>query len=108
MAIEVKQFSINPCTAIKLLKLAFHFRAFYRFFHLKYYYIRTCFDRRASEEDERLLIDTSNVEASYAFVDAKRKLRLVLSVADSAVPFALHATAGQRHLGTRRLETFLL
>ncbi|XP_066994190.2 GTPase-activating protein and VPS9 domain-containing protein 1 isoform X2 [Anabrus simplex] len=32
--------------------------------------------------DERLNIDPSNVEASYAFVDAKRKLRMVLSTAD--------------------------
>nr|CAD7264924.1 unnamed protein product [Timema shepardi] len=32
--------------------------------------------------DERLNIDPANVEASYAFVDAKRKLRMVLSTAD--------------------------
>ncbi len=32
--------------------------------------------------DERLLIDRMNVEDSYAFQDAKRKLRLVLSEAD--------------------------
>lgn len=34
------------------------------------------------EEDERQRIDPSNVESSYAFADAKRKLRLVLSTAD--------------------------
>ncbi|XP_043577726.1 GTPase-activating protein and VPS9 domain-containing protein 1 isoform X1 [Bombus pyrosoma] len=33
-------------------------------------------------EDERLLIDPNNVELSYAFADAKRKLRMVLSTAD--------------------------
>ncbi|XP_076233243.1 GTPase activating protein and VPS9 domains 1 isoform X2 [Calliopsis andreniformis] len=39
---------------------------------------------RAKEttEDERLLIDPNNVELSYAFADAKRKLRMVLSTAD--------------------------
>ena len=34
------------------------------------------------DEDERQRIDPSNVESSYAFADAKRKLRLVLSTAD--------------------------
>lgn len=33
-------------------------------------------------EDERLLIDPNNIELSYAFSDAKRKLRMVLSTAD--------------------------
>lgn len=33
-------------------------------------------------EDERLYIDPNNVELSYAFADAKRKLRMVLSTAD--------------------------
>jgi len=33
-------------------------------------------------EDERLFIDPNNIEASYAFSDAKRKLRMVLSNAD--------------------------
>ncbi|XP_051165679.1 GTPase-activating protein and VPS9 domain-containing protein 1 isoform X2 [Leptopilina boulardi] len=33
-------------------------------------------------EDERLLIDPNNIEMSFAFVDAKRKLRMVLSTAD--------------------------
>ncbi|CAK9813080.1 GTPase-activating protein and VPS9 domain-containing protein 1 [Anthophora quadrimaculata] len=37
---------------------------------------------KESTEDERLFIDTSNVELSYAFADAKRKLRMVLSTAD--------------------------
>ncbi|XP_076183626.1 GTPase activating protein and VPS9 domains 1 isoform X2 [Ptiloglossa arizonensis] len=39
---------------------------------------------RAKEatEDERLLIDPNNIELSYAFADAKRKLRMVLSTAD--------------------------
>lgn len=32
--------------------------------------------------DERLKIDPSNIETSYAFIDAKRKLRMVLSTAD--------------------------
>ncbi|XP_017887031.1 GTPase-activating protein and VPS9 domain-containing protein 1 isoform X1 [Ceratina calcarata] len=35
-----------------------------------------------STEDERLFIDPNNVELSYAFSDAKRKLRMVLSTAD--------------------------
>ncbi|XP_045595997.1 GTPase-activating protein and VPS9 domain-containing protein 1 isoform X2 [Procambarus clarkii] len=35
-----------------------------------------------TEEDERLFIDPSSIETSYAFADAKRKLRLVLSIAD--------------------------
>ncbi|PSN29560.1 hypothetical protein C0J52_22666 [Blattella germanica] len=33
-------------------------------------------------EDERLSMDPANIEASYAFADAKRKLRMVLSTAD--------------------------
>ncbi|XP_014237256.1 receptor-mediated endocytosis protein 6 homolog isoform X1 [Trichogramma pretiosum] len=33
-------------------------------------------------EDERVLIDPNNVEMSFAFADAKRKLRMVLSTAD--------------------------
>ncbi|XP_014203892.1 GTPase-activating protein and VPS9 domain-containing protein 1 isoform X2 [Copidosoma floridanum] len=33
-------------------------------------------------EDERLFIDPNNVELSFAFTDAKRKLRMVLSTAD--------------------------
>lgn len=36
----------------------------------------------AEEEDERQHIDPTNIESSYAFADAKRKLRLVLSTAD--------------------------
>ncbi|XP_069937394.1 GTPase-activating protein and VPS9 domain-containing protein 1 [Cherax quadricarinatus] len=35
-----------------------------------------------TEEDERLYIDPNSIETSYAFADAKRKLRLVLSIAD--------------------------
>lgn len=38
--------------------------------------------RDAEQDDERLFIDPNNVEASYAFKDAKRKLRMVLSNAD--------------------------
>lgn len=38
-----------------------------------------------TEEDERLYIDPANIEASYAFMDAKRKLRLVLSIADFSI-----------------------
>ncbi|XP_033227479.1 GTPase-activating protein and VPS9 domain-containing protein 1 isoform X2 [Belonocnema kinseyi] len=38
--------------------------------------------RSKEVEDERLLIDPNNVEMSFAFVDAKRKLRMVLSTAD--------------------------
>eukprot|EP00095_Tigriopus_kingsejongensis_P004295 maker-scaffold722_size106786-snap-gene-0.30 protein:Tk04295 transcript:maker-scaffold722_size106786-snap-gene-0.30-mRNA-1 annotation:"receptor-mediated endocytosis protein 6 homolog" len=34
------------------------------------------------EQDERLIIDPANIEVSYAFQDAKRKLRLMLSEAD--------------------------
>lgn len=37
---------------------------------------------KETTEDERLLIDPNNVELSYAFADAKRKLRMVLSTAD--------------------------
>ncbi|XP_075226485.1 GTPase activating protein and VPS9 domains 1 isoform X2 [Lycorma delicatula] len=33
-------------------------------------------------EDERLFIDPANIESSYAFKDAKKKLRLVLSTAE--------------------------
>ncbi|XP_071575657.1 uncharacterized protein [Temnothorax nylanderi] len=35
--------------------------------------------RTKEVEDERLSIDPNNVELSYAFADAKRKLRMVLS-----------------------------
>lgn len=38
-----------------------------------------------TEEDERLYIDPANIEVSYAFMDAKRKLRLVLSIADFSI-----------------------
>ncbi|XP_071628777.1 GTPase-activating protein and VPS9 domain-containing protein 1 isoform X3 [Temnothorax longispinosus] len=38
--------------------------------------------RTKEVEDERLSIDPNNVELSYAFADAKRKLRMVLSTAD--------------------------
>jgi len=38
--------------------------------------------RTKEVEDERLSIDPNNVELSYAFIDAKRKLRMVLSTAD--------------------------
>ncbi|XP_076627267.1 GTPase activating protein and VPS9 domains 1 [Colletes latitarsis] len=37
---------------------------------------------KETTEDERLLIDPNNIELSYAFADAKRKLRMVLSTAD--------------------------
>lgn len=39
-------------------------------------------EARDMSDDERLVIDPSRVEASYAFADAKKKLRLVLSTAD--------------------------
>jgi hypothetical protein len=43
-------------------------------------------------DDERLSMDPANVEASYAFMDAKRKLRMVLSTADlQHVPWATDA-----------------
>ncbi|XP_044595609.1 GTPase-activating protein and VPS9 domain-containing protein 1 isoform X2 [Cotesia glomerata] len=38
--------------------------------------------RPKETEDERLSIDSNNVESSFAFSDAKRKLRMVLSTAD--------------------------
>ncbi|XP_058798185.1 receptor-mediated endocytosis protein 6 homolog isoform X2 [Phymastichus coffea] len=38
--------------------------------------------RTKEVEDERLFIDPNNVEMSFAFADAKRKLRMVLSTAD--------------------------
>jgi hypothetical protein len=45
-------------------------------------------------DDERLSMDPTNVEASYAFMDAKRKLRMVLSTADlQHVPWTTDATA---------------
>jgi hypothetical protein len=45
-------------------------------------------------EDERLSMDPANIEASYAFIDAKRKLRMVLSTADlQHVPWATDAAA---------------
>jgi hypothetical protein len=38
-------------------------------------------------------MDPANIEASYAFIDAKRKLRMVLSTADlQHVPWATDAT----------------
>ena len=36
--------------------------------------------------DDRLIIDPHNVEASFAFQDAKRKLRMMLSEADMSIP----------------------
>ena len=36
--------------------------------------------------DDRLIIDPHNVESSFAFHDAKRKLRMMLSEADMALP----------------------
>lgn len=39
-------------------------------------------ETRDASDDERLVIDPNRVEASYAFADAKKKLRLVLSTAD--------------------------
>lgn len=39
-------------------------------------------EARDVSDDERLVIDPSRVEVSYAFADAKKKLRLVLSTAD--------------------------
>ncbi|XP_066584150.1 GTPase-activating protein and VPS9 domain-containing protein 1 isoform X2 [Prorops nasuta] len=38
--------------------------------------------RTKEVEDERLFIDSNNIELSFAFADAKRKLRMVLSTAD--------------------------
>ncbi|KAF7998054.1 hypothetical protein HCN44_009452 [Aphidius gifuensis] len=38
--------------------------------------------RTKEAEDERLMIDQNNIELSFAFNDAKRKLRMVLSTAD--------------------------
>ena len=38
------------------------------------------------ELDDRLIIDPHNVEASFAFQDAKRKLRMMLSEADMSIP----------------------
>ncbi|XP_047101988.1 GTPase-activating protein and VPS9 domain-containing protein 1 isoform X3 [Schistocerca piceifrons] len=38
--------------------------------------------KHKESSDERLNIDPNNIEASYAFTDAKRKLRIVLSTAD--------------------------
>ncbi|XP_076673671.1 GTPase activating protein and VPS9 domains 1 isoform X2 [Andrena cerasifolii] len=37
---------------------------------------------KETTEDERLLLNPNNIEVSYAFADAKRKLRMVLSTAD--------------------------
>ena len=40
----------------------------------------------ADMADDRLVIDPHNVEASFAFHDAKRKLRMMLSEADMSLP----------------------
>ncbi|XP_021936373.1 receptor-mediated endocytosis protein 6 homolog isoform X2 [Zootermopsis nevadensis] len=48
-------------------------------------------------EDERLRMDPTNIESSYAFIDAKRKLRMVLSTADlQHVPWATDASTHMR------------
>ncbi|XP_012287140.1 GTPase-activating protein and VPS9 domain-containing protein 1 isoform X2 [Orussus abietinus] len=44
--------------------------------------VETSQSRTKEAEDERLTIDPNNVEMSFAFADAKRKLRMVLSTAD--------------------------
>lgn len=44
------------------------------------------------EQDERLIIDPMNVESSFAFQDAKRKLRLMLAEADLSSLSNLHQT----------------
>ncbi|XP_046589846.1 GTPase-activating protein and VPS9 domain-containing protein 1 isoform X3 [Neodiprion lecontei] len=44
--------------------------------------IESSHSRTKEAEDERLAIDLNNVELSFAFADAKRKLRMVLSTAD--------------------------
>ena len=50
-------------------------------------------------DDERLSIEPGRVEASYAFKDAKKKLRLVLSTADiQQVPDKLPTVVSQFHL----------
>ncbi|CAL7948132.1 unnamed protein product [Xylocopa violacea] len=56
---------------------------------------------KESIEDERLLIDPNNVELSYAFADAKRKLRMVLSTADlQHVPWS--TTTAERHCWSQK------
>ncbi|XP_048505942.1 GTPase-activating protein and VPS9 domain-containing protein 1 isoform X2 [Athalia rosae] len=44
--------------------------------------VESSHSRTKEAEDERLAIDPNNVELSFAFADAKRKLRMVLSTAD--------------------------
>lgn len=52
--------------------------------------------RTKEAEDERLLIDPNNVELSYAFSDAKRKLRMVLSTADlQHIPWNVSSEVGK-------------
>ncbi|XP_015600361.1 GTPase-activating protein and VPS9 domain-containing protein 1 isoform X3 [Cephus cinctus] len=64
--------------------------------------------RTKEAEDERLLIDPNNVELSFAFADAKRKLRMVLSTADlQHIPCS---TASERNTWMQKeneLVTFL-
>lgn len=50
-------------------------------------------ETRDISDDERLVIDPNHIEASYAFADAKKKLRLVLSTADmQQVPDGIPST----------------
>ncbi|XP_069695345.1 GTPase-activating protein and VPS9 domain-containing protein 1 [Periplaneta americana] len=54
-------------------------------------------------EDERLSMDPANIEASYAFIDAKRKLRMVLSTADlQHVPWTTEATPHMREVQVQK------
>lgn len=47
----------------------------------------------SNDDDSRLVIDPQNVEASFAFQDAKRKLRMMLSEADLSILSSLPMTS---------------
>ena len=63
------------------------------------------------EEDERLFIDVNNIEASYAFSDAKRKLRLVMSNADISMSSTMNdlssTSAAQVVMSSRQSQDLL-
>lgn len=64
--------------------------------------------RPKETEDERLLIDSNNVESSFAFSDAKRKLRMVLSTADlQHIPWNISSEVGIYNNGTDKNVKFL-
>ena len=59
------------------------------------------------DEDERQHIDPLNIESSYAFADAKRKLRLVLSTADVQSLHVLNSATAASNNTEHELIIFL-